>query len=111
MSDNFTTKPRPSTMRVSGFKTINAGAKRGFGDVTLPSGIVLHRCSIFVKDGRTRASAPSNQVKWRNCTVSMAADDRVINEQTVSLIDRATETRWSDQVIEALRIADPAALA
>lgn len=111
MSGDFTTKTRPATMQVSNFKAINAGVMRGFCDATLPSGMVLHRCGIFLKDGRAWASAPSKQVIGRDGTVQRMADGKVRYEQTVSFIDRPTETRWSDQVIEALRTAEPEALA
>src|SRR4051812_3593229 len=99
MSDDITTKTRPA-IKVSGFKAINAGAMRGFADVYLPSGMVLHRCGIFVKDGKAWVCAPSKQVIGRDGAVKRAADGKVVYEQTVSFIDRATEKRWSDLVIE-----------
>ena len=102
---------RPASMMVRNFTTISAGALRGFFDVTSPSGMTLFRCSLFVKDGKAWAGPPSKQVITRDGTVKRGTDGKVIYEQTVGFIDRATETRWSDQVIEALRIAEPDALA
>lgn len=100
--------PRPT---IENFKPMNAGALRGFCDVTLPSGMVLHRCSVFAKDDRAWASAPSKQVIGRDGTVQRTADGKVRYEPTVSFVDRATQDRWSAAVIEALRAAHPEALA
>jgi hypothetical protein len=100
-----------ATITVSEFKPIAAGALRGFCDVHLPSGMVLHRCGIFTKDGKAWASPPSKQVIGRDGTVQKTADGKTRYEPTVSFADRATQERWSAQVIEAVRAAHPAALA
>ena len=100
-----------SAMIVSDFKPIRAGAMRGFADVHLPSGMILHRCSIFAKDGKAWASPPSKQVIGRDGTVQKTADGKTRYEPTVSFVDRATQERWSNAVIEALRLAHPEALA
>lgn len=98
------------TMTISDFKRIDAGAMRGFADVHLPSGMILHRCSIFAKDGKAWASPPSKQVIGRDGTVQRAGGGKVRYEPTVSFADRATQERWSAAVIEALRMAQPDAL-
>jgi hypothetical protein len=100
-----------SAITVENFKPISAGAMRGFCDVTLPSGMVLHRCSIFAKDGKAWASPPSKQVIGRDGTVQKTTDGKARYEPTVSFTDRATGERWSNAVIEALQAAEPEALA
>ena len=90
---------------------MSAGALIGFVDVILPSGMVLHHCSIFRKDGRTWAAPPSKQVIGRDGAVQRMHDGRTRYEPTVSFVDRATQERWSDGAIKALRIAQPDALA
>jgi hypothetical protein len=97
------------TIFVSDFKPIRAGALCGFADVHLPSGMILHRCSVFSKDAKAWASPPSKQVVGRDGTVQRAADGKARYEPTVSFVDRATQERWSSAVIEALRIAHPEA--
>jgi hypothetical protein len=97
-------------MTVENFKAIPAGAMRGVCDVTLPSGLVLHRCSIFARDGRAWASPPSKQVIGRDGTVQKTAEGKVRYEPTVSFVDRQTQERWSNAVIAALRIVNPEAL-
>jgi hypothetical protein len=110
MNDNLTLT-RPAPMTVQNFKPVSAGALIGFVDVILPSGMVLHHCSVFRKDGRSWASPPSKQVIGRDGTVQRTADGKTRYEPTVSFIDRATQERWSAGAIEALRIAQPDALA
>jgi hypothetical protein len=104
------TLTRPATMTAHNFKAMAAGAMRGVFDVTLASGMVLHRCSLFVKDGRTWASPPSKQIIGRDGMVQRTQDGKTKYEPTVSFVDRATQERWSAAAIEALRIANPDAL-
>jgi hypothetical protein len=98
-------------MQVSDFKPVAAGALRGFCDVVMPSGMKLHRCSIFAKDGKAWAGPPSKQVIGKDGTVQRDANGKVRYEPTVSFADRATQDRWSEAVITALRAAHPEALA
>lgn len=100
-----------SNITISDFKPISAGAMRGFADVHLASGMILHRCSIFAKDDKAWASPPSKQVIGRDGTVQKTTDGKTRYEQTVSFVDRATQERWSAAVIEALRLTHPEALA
>jgi hypothetical protein len=46
-------------MRVVSFKQLYRGALRGYAKVQLRSGIVIHDCPIFCKDGQCWASLPS----------------------------------------------------
>lgn len=101
---------RQAAITVDNFKPIQAGALVGFVNVTLPSGLVLHRCPIFAKGDRTWASPPSKQVVGRDGTVQRTPDGKVRFEPVVSFVDRATQERWSAAVIEAFRLAYPEAL-
>jgi hypothetical protein len=95
---------------VTEFKPINAGAMRGFVDAHLPSGMILHRCSVFAKGDKVWAAPPSKQVIGRDGTVQRTADGKARYEATVSFTDRATQEKWSAAVIEALSLAYPDAL-
>jgi hypothetical protein len=99
-----------NTISVKDFKPIRAGALRGFADVHLPSGMILHRCSIFAKDDKAWAAPPAKQVVGRDGAVQKTADGKTRYEPTVSFVDRATQERWSSAVIEALRISHPETL-
>jgi hypothetical protein len=98
-------------VKIDNFKPVSAGALRGFADVTLPSGMVLHRCSLFAKGGKAWAGAPSKQVIGRDGTVQKTAEGKARYEPTVSFADRATQDRWSASVIEAVKLVHPEALA
>jgi hypothetical protein len=111
-----TTSPPPDTrpparITIAAFSPMNAGALRGFADVTLPSGMLLYRCSIFAKDGRAWASPPSKQIIGRDGVVQRDANGKVRYEPTVSFVDRSTADRWSVAVIDALLVSHPEALA
>jgi hypothetical protein len=97
--------------RITNFKATQSGVLVGFADVALPSGMILHRCSILAKDDKAWASPPSKQVIGRDGTVQRTADGKTRYEPTVSFTDRWTQERWSAAVIEALRVEHPEALA
>ncbi len=99
-----------TAMQIANFKPVAAGALRGFCDVTMPSGMTLHRCGIFAKDGRAWASPPSKQVIGKDGTVQRDASGKTRYEPTVTFADRPTQERWSSAVIEVLRIAHPEVL-
>jgi hypothetical protein len=92
---------------VSNFKPVVAGAMRGFVDVHMPSGMTLHRCSIFAKDDRVWASPPSKQVIGRDGQVQRMPNGKARYEPNVSFVDRATQERWSIAVIDAVRLEYP----
>ena len=100
-----------AAFQITDFKSIRSGALVGFCDVHLPSGMILHRCSIFCKDDKAWASPPSKQVIGRDGSVARSADGKVRYEATVSFQDRWTQERWSNAVIEALRAEHPEAFA
>lgn len=109
--DATTTKTRPATMTVTNYKPLSAGAMIGTLDAELPSGVILRRCTVFSKDGKAWVAPPAKQIVGRDGTVQKTADGKNRYEAVVCFVDRATETRWSDQVIEALRVVAPEALA
>jgi hypothetical protein len=96
-------------LTISNFKPISAGAMVGFVDVHLPSGMTLHRCSVFAKDGRAWAAPPAKQIT-RDGAVQRTADGKARYEPCISFVDRATQERWSNAVIAALRLAHPEVL-
>jgi hypothetical protein len=92
---------------ITDFKSVRAGPMIGLADVTLPSGMILHRCGIFIKDGKAWAAPPSKQVIGRDGSVQKTVDGKTRYEPTVSFVDRATQERWSAAVVEAVRRAHP----
>ena len=75
-----------AAFQITDFKSIRSDALVGFCDVHLPSGMILHRCSIFSKDDKAWASPP--QVISRDGSVARSTDGKVRYEATVSFKDR-----------------------
>jgi len=98
------------SLTVANFKPVLSGAMIGFYDVTLPSGMVLYRCSAFAKGGRVWAAPPSKQVIARDGSVLRGPDGKAKYEQVVDFVDRRTRERWSEHVVAALRETFPNAL-
>ena len=88
--------------RVSNFRPMLARTLRGFVDVMMPSGMVLHRCVIFEKDGQRWIAPPSRPVVDRDGIAKRSADGKTFYEDTVSFKDRWVRQRWSDAVVAAL---------
>jgi hypothetical protein len=107
------TRPRAGRIVIENFRPTPtpAAVLRGFADVTMPDGMILYRCTVFMKDGHAWAAPPSKQIIERDGSVSRTPDGKVRYEPTVSFVDRATTDRWSKLVIEALKISHPEALA
>lgn len=99
-----------AAFKVTDLKRVRTGALVGFCDVHLPSGMILHRCSIFAKEDKAWASPPAKQVLGRDGSVQKSANGKTRYEQTVSFADRATQERWSNAVIEAINLTFPDAL-
>ena len=91
-------------------RVVSTGPLRGFAVVHLPSGMILHGCSIFSKDGKVWAAPPSKQVVGRDGTVQKNRDGKTLYDPVVSFVARATQERWSAMVIEALQADFPEAL-
>jgi hypothetical protein len=85
----------------------NSGSLIGFLDVQLPSGMILHRCALFAKEGRSWVLPPAKSVMGRDGTVLKSATGKVQYEPTVSFIDRPTQDRWSAAVVAAVLAAHP----
>ena len=99
-----------STVTVSDFKPVVSGSLRGFSQVGLPSGTIMHGCGIFEKDGRWWASPPAKPALSKDGTVQRDSNGKKRYEPAVSFVDRATEQRWSAAIIEALRATFPEVL-
>jgi hypothetical protein len=103
-------RPPAPRLTVTAFVPLASGSMVGFVDVHLPSGMTLHRCSIFAKDGRAWVGPPSKQVIGRDGTVARDGNNKPRYEPCVSFTDRATQDRWSGLVVDALRATFPEAL-
>ncbi len=100
-----------SAVTISNVRPHAAGALRGFCDVRHPSGMTLHGCTIFAKDGRAWAAPPGRPILGRDETAQRDAAGKVRYDAVASFADRATRERWSAAVIDAVRALHPEVLA
>ena len=84
-------------MKVSNFRPITKGALRGFFTLTLPSGMVLHDCSLFEKDGKRWISPPSQKFTGK--------DGKTGYKPLVEFADRNTADNFRRQVLQAIEAA------
>jgi hypothetical protein len=83
--------------RISNWKSFEKNALRGFFDVTLPSGMVLRRCSLFEKGEARWIGLPSTKFVKRDGTAEYTP--------CVEFVDRETASKFRDHVIAALDMA------
>lgn len=103
-------QPPPMRPIIKEFTALPTGAMVGIADVQLPSGMVLHRCAIFNKDGKQWAMPPGRPMLDRDGRVLKNESGKAKYEPTVSFADRTTQDRWSAAVIDALRADRPEVL-
>jgi DNA-binding cell septation regulator SpoVG len=83
-----------SAFEISNWKPIVKGALRGFFSVALPSGMVLHDCTAYEKDGKRWVNGPSKSFT--------AKDGKVTYKPLVDFADKATRDKFSASVLAAL---------
>ena len=93
------------------WRPLRKGSLIGFVSVSMPSGITIHEISILETNGRFWASPPSKPMIDRDGHVMIGDDGKRRYAPLIEFADRDTRSRWSDAVIEALRTAEPEALA
>ena len=87
------TSAKDGTIHISDWKPFERGALRGFFDVLLPSGLILHGCSLAEKDGKRWVNPPQRQIK---------NGEKTRYEKTVSFVDRETSDKFNKAVVAAL---------
>ena len=93
------------------WKPLRKGSLVGFVSVSMPSGIIIHEVSILETNGRFWASPPSKPMIDRHGVAMTDDNGKRRFAPLIEFRDQDTRSRWSDAVIEALRTAEPGALA
>lgn len=88
-------------MRILEFKTFEKNSLRGFCDVEMPSGMIIHGITIFEKDGTRWASPPSKAAIGKSGT-QIHRDGKPLYNPIVSFTTKELRDKWSDAVIKAL---------
>jgi hypothetical protein len=85
---------------------------RGFAKVVLPSGMTLTDVAIHVGDERAWASPPSRPMLNRDgIALRDAATGKIRYSPIISFSSKELRYRFSDAIIEAMRLARPDVLA
>ncbi len=101
--------PHPS-MTVEEFATVRKNSLRGFAKIMLPSGMILTDVSIHVSDGKAWASPPSKPMLSREGVHLRDDAGKPRYTPIVAFASRKLRDRFSQQVVEAIRISHPDAL-
>ena len=98
------------TFTIEEFNSIRKGSLRGFAKVTMPSGMILADVSIHVDTERAWAMPSSKVMLDRNGSVMRDATGKIRYVPIVLFASKQLRDRFSNAVIEAVKIAYPDAL-
>ncbi|MGC1485353.1 MAG: hypothetical protein WA789_16290 [Candidatus Acidiferrum sp.] len=84
----------PANFRVTNWKPFSKKSLRGFFTLTLPSGMVLHQCSYFVKGDSRWIGLPSQKFTKKDGTVTYTP--------MVEFTSREVADKFRDQAVAAL---------
>lgn len=105
------TAARPS-IEVNGWRHIDKGPVVGsIETISLPSGLILHGCLVMTGERGPWVALPSKPRIGRDGTQMTTEGGKRVYDPCVSFADRDRRERFSAQVIDALRLAYPNALA
>lgn len=80
-------------IKISDFKTFERGSFKGSFTVTLPSGLVIHECKLFEKDGRRWIGLPAKPFR---------TDDATGFKSLVGFVNRSTAEQFREAVLDAI---------
>ena len=95
---------------IEDFKPMERNTLRGFLRVWLPSGMVVHDMSLHVKDGKAWVSPPGRPMVGRDGTQIRDSAGKGQFNPTISFTDRATQDKFSEAIVAAVRTTHPGAL-
>lgn len=83
-----------ATISIRNWKSFTSGALQGFFSVELPSGIRIHKCQLFEKNGKRWIGLPSEKFEGRDGQKKYTA--------LVEFGNRDAADRFRDAVLSAL---------
>jgi hypothetical protein len=96
---------------ISDWKPRQSGTLRGFCNVHLPSGMILHEVAVHTRNGAWWASPASKPMVGKDGVVLRDDAGKVRYSPIISFADKQTRDRLSRSVVDALRQAHPAVFA
>lgn len=97
------------TLTVSEWKPLRRATLLGFATVAMPD-LIIHDVLVYESESGPWASPPGKPLFGKDGAPLRDAAGKARFTPIVSFPDRAARSRWSNAVIEALRVAYPAAL-
>jgi hypothetical protein len=97
-------------MKIISFRTMRQKSLIGLADVELPSGVVIHRVAVWSGDSGPFATMPRTPEIGRDGAVMKDAAGNVSYRPVLSFTRPALKTRFSNEVVAAMRATHPEAL-
>lgn len=101
------TTTTPSAITISEWKPLHRATLRGFLTVHLPSGMNLHEVSVHTRDGVWWVMPASKAMLSKDGTALRDENNKIRYTQIISFTSRATRDRFIEEVLAALRQAQP----
>lgn len=86
-----------ATFVISNWKAFSKNTLQGFFTVTMPSGLILHSCSLHIKNASRWVGLPSQKFTDKNGVTGYTA--------MVEFTSREAQDKFRDLVMEALEEA------
>jgi hypothetical protein len=99
-----------TTFRILDFRPLRRNSLIGFAKVELPSGIIIHDCTILICEHGAWASPPSKPQIDRDGNAIKDPSGKIKYSPIIEFSGRQVRDRWSNAIIEALRLSFPGAL-
>jgi hypothetical protein len=84
------------------FVALEKGALRGFADLALDSGMVLHDCQLMESNGRRWVNLPSKPQLDADKRAKVGADGKVAYAPVISIPDRERRELFSNTASNAI---------
>ena len=96
------------SISISGWKERESGTLRGFFSASLPSGLELHELMLHHRDGSWWLSFPAKPLLGADGAALRDDSGKIrYSSPLVSFTNRQARDRFTEQVLAALRLAQP----
>ena len=99
-----------SPIQIREWRPLRKGSLVGFAKVELPSGMILNDVTILSGDRGAWASPPSKPMIDRDGIAMKDANGKLKYSPVVEFASKEVRERFSNAVVEALRVMHPEAL-
>ncbi len=106
-----TTRARKTSFEIVVWRPVLKNTLRGFATIQQPSGMIVADVGVHISGGKAWAAPPSRLILDRDGQPMLDNHGKTRWCPLVSFTNRETQRAWSDQVIAALKVAYPEALA